>query len=53
MHKSNKMVLPHAIVSESNFFFYSRGRDMWKLNGDFRDDLEDQCRVQLEQADRL
>jgi len=47
------MVLPHALVSESAFVVYSRGRDMWTLTGDFRDDLEDQCRVQLEQADRL
>lgn len=47
------MILPHSTVQESNFFFYSRGKEMYTFNWDFRYDLEDLCRLQLEQADRL
>lgn len=47
------MILPHATVHESNFFFFSRGKEMWSTNQDFRYGLEDQLRIQLEQSDRL
>jgi hypothetical protein len=41
MHRQNKMLVPDATVPESNNFFYSKGREAWITNPDFRDDLED------------
>jgi len=37
MHSVNKMFIPHALVPEEDFFFYSRGREIWTMSGDFRD----------------
>ena len=51
MQKQNQQILPHSLVSEDNFFLYSRGREMWTLSVDFRDRMEDLCRFQLEQSD--
>lgn len=45
MHRQNKMILPHATVHESNFYFFSRGKEMWSTNQDFRYGLEDQLRI--------
>ena len=53
MHRKNKLLLPHAIVSEPNFTFFSRGKDMFSESLDFREELEDSFRHQLEWSDRL
>jgi len=51
MQNQNKLFLPHALVPEDEFFFYSRGREMWTVSGEFRDTCEDKFRIQLEQSD--
>ena len=53
LNKHHQMLLPHAIVAEPDFYFYSRGREMYKNCADFRDELEDKVRIQLEQSDLL
>ena len=52
--KHNMFIVPSGFVgSEESFHFYNRGRELWKSQGDMRDDLEDLFRHQLEKSDLL
>ena len=47
------MFVPHSIIQEDNFNFYSRGRDLWANSFEFKDQIEDKFRHQLEKSDLL
>lgn len=47
------MILPHAHITEDNFKFFNKGRELWNIESQFKDDLEDKIRLQLEVADCL
>ena len=51
--KNNMYVLPSGYMDETNFIFYNKGKELWKLSADLRDDLEDKLRHQLEKSDLL
>ena len=51
--KNNMYVLPSGYMDETNFIFYNKGKELWKLSADLRDDLEDKFRHQLEKSDLL
>lgn len=47
------MFTPTSLIQEDNFIFYNKGKELWGETPDFRDDLEDKFRHQLENADLL
>ena len=51
--KNNMYVLPSGYMDETNFIFYNKGKELWKLSADLRDDLEDKLRHQIEKSDLL
>jgi hypothetical protein len=46
-------ILPSGHMDESNFNFYNKGKELWKMASDLREDLEDKFRHQLEKSDLL
>jgi len=51
--KNNMYILPSGYIDESSFIFYNKGKELWRLSADLRDDLEDRLRHQLEKSDLL
>ena len=51
--KYNQLLIPHSLCAEDSFGFYSKGKDVWRSGGDFREITEDKFRYQLEMSDRL
>ena len=45
--------MPHSHISEDNFKFFNKGRELWNVESQFKEDLEDKIRNQLEIADLL
>ena len=45
--------MPHSTVLEDDNFFYNKGKLLWSANYDFREQLEDSFRNQLEKSDLL
>ena len=39
--KHSKMILPEAVISEPDFGFYNKGKELWGMSNDLRDELED------------
>lgn len=51
--KYNQCILPHSNINEDNFKFFNKGRELWNQECNFKDDLEDKIRFQLEAADLM
>ena len=51
--KLNQLIVPHSHISEDNFKFFSKGRELWNVGSQFKDELEDKIRNQLEISDLL
>ena len=51
--KFNQLFVPHSHISEDNFKFFNKGRELWNVESQFKEDLEDKIRNQLEIADLL
>mmetsp|Transcript_14952 Transcript_14952/g.25453 ORF Transcript_14952/g.25453 Transcript_14952/m.25453 type:complete len:504 (-) Transcript_14952:21-1532(-) len=51
--KLNQVFAPHSIIAPENFLFFNQGRDLFQQSLQFREDLEDSVRFQLEEADLL
>lgn len=49
--KYNQLVVPHSNISADNFQFFNKGRELWNVESDFKDEMEDKIRYQLEMAD--
>ena len=47
------MLMPEGAISEPDFGFYNKGKELWAMSYDMRDDMEDLFRHQLETSDRL
>lgn len=43
-NKENMYIMPSGFIDEGNFSFYNKGKELWKLSADLRDDLEDKLR---------
>jgi t-SNARE complex subunit (syntaxin) len=51
--KFNQLILPHSHITDDNFKFFSKGRELWNIESQFKEDLEDKIRNQLEISDLL
>lgn len=51
--KYNQLIVPHNNLSQDSFQFFNKGRELWSIETDFKDDMEDKIRLQLEMADLL
>ena len=51
--KFNQLIMPHGHISEDNFKFFSKGRELWNIESQFKYDMEDKIRNQLEIADLI
>lgn len=51
--KFNQLFVPHSHISMDNFKFFNKGRELWNVESQFKEDLEDKIRNQLEIADLL
>ena len=51
--KRNRMLMPEGAISEPDFGFYNKGKELWAMSYDLRDDMEDLFRHQLETSDRM
>lgn len=51
--KYNQIFVPHNQVTQDNFMFFSKGKEIWSLDSKFREDIEDKVRLQLEICDLL
>lgn len=51
--KYNQLTIPHSNINQEGFRFFNKGREMWNISSQFKDDLEDKLRFQLEAADLL
>ena len=49
--KYNQMIIPDRHIGASDFGFFNKGRELWNCENQFKDDLEDKIRYQLEVAD--
>ena len=47
------MLMPEGAIAEPDFGFYNKGKELWAMSYDMRDDMEDLFRHQLETSDRL
>lgn len=51
--KFNQMFVPNQKIFEQDFCFFNKGRELWNEEAQWKDDLEDKIRQQLEIADLL
>jgi hypothetical protein len=51
--KLNQLFVPQQNIQESDFVFFNKGRELWNLSLQFKDDIEDTIRNQLEVSDNL
>ena len=51
--KYNQIFVPHNQITQDNFMFFSKGKEIWSLDSKFREDIEDKVRLQLEICDLL
>lgn len=51
--KYNQLIVPHNNMSQDSFQFFNKGRELWNVENDFKEDMEDKIRQQLEIADLL
>jgi len=35
------MIIPEGVISEPDFSFFNKGKELWSQDADLRDDLED------------
>lgn len=49
--KYNQLIVPHSNISADNFQFFNKGRELWNIESNFKDEMEDKIRYQLEMAD--
>lgn len=49
--KFNQLIVPHSNISPDNFQFFNKGRELWNIESNFKDEMEDKIRYQLEMAD--
>ena len=51
--KYNQLIVPNQHIFEQDFGFFNKGRELWNVEADFKEELEDKIRYQLECADLL
>jgi hypothetical protein len=51
--KYNQAFVPHAHIRPDDFVFYNKGRELWRMEPQFKENLEDVIRFQLEACDLL
>ena len=47
------MFVPTFNIGQADFVFFGKGKEMWDQESQFKDDLEDKIRFQLEASDQL
>ena len=51
--KMNQLFVPGQNIAENDFLFYNKGKELWSMSNQFKDDIEDKIRNQLEISDAL
>lgn len=44
------MIIPHMNISQDNFQFFNKGRELWLVESEMKENIEDKLRYQLEAA---